>query len=79
MPDPTPHPECLIIVGAIFVVLFLCAWFAHQYSVSWTPESKLKKTMRLRTCDCGADTECPQGKNTATNPYKCKIWVEEFE
>lgn len=82
--------------GAIWLIIVALAVFGVLLPILLSKTSALKKAadklpqtdgydlrprkMKLVRCDCGADTQCPQGRNARAvggNPYRCQIWKAE--
>lgn len=72
----------LLIVGFGIVLPILLAKSGALQKVANklpTADAEHIPVYNLVRCDCGANTNCPQGKRPfekGGNPYRCQIWKE---
>lgn len=78
--DPNLYAEVVIGIFAVIGLLgFVTKRAVDRGALKLPVKEKPAPKYTLVECDCGADTPCPQGRDSATNPYRCKVQKIVYE
>lgn len=79
-PDPALYTAVVFgIFAAIAIIGVVTKRAVDRGDLKLPRQERPAPKYALVECDCGPDTPCPQGRDPAVNPYRCKVQKIVYE